>query len=155
MEASLFPAHAFWPLIHRRDSPIAPLFSAVNRRNFNHAHRPFLSKIQDPSDERLSSHAFRRCTSHDLKESGPPWSVVASSGVWHSPAFRGYFDIPRDVGMGTQQLFVADLGADSEAGEEMAQLGVAWMRGSHLPAGPAALPWVSGFAESVRIDPFS
>ena len=43
------------------------------------------------------------------------WSVVASAGVWHSPAFRGYLDMSRDVEIGAQQLCEADFDSESEA----------------------------------------
>ena len=88
-----------------RDLP----FFSVNRRNFNRIIRAVLSKIQEPSAERFSSHGFRRGTSQELKEAGSPWSVVATSGIWHSPAFRGYVDMARDVEMGAHQLFDVDL----------------------------------------------
>ena len=40
--------------------------------------------------------------------------MVASSGVSHSPAFRGYVDMSRDVELGANQLFDVDLGSESE-----------------------------------------
>ena len=63
-------------------------------------------------------------------------SVVASSGVWHSPAFRGYVDMSRDVELGAQQLFDVDLWPDSEAEEVIVRLWVAWMSETHWPARP-------------------
>ena len=113
MASSLGPAHAFWPLIRRRVAPGSPLFPSVNRRNFNRTPRAALPKIQEPSADRFISHGCRRGTSQDLKEPGSPWSVVATSGIWHSPAFRGYVDMSRDVEMGAQKLFDVDLDSDS------------------------------------------
>ena len=120
--SSLCPAHAFWPLIRRRVAPGSPLFASVNRRNCNRILRADLSKIQEPSADRFSSHGFRRWTSQELKEPGTPWSVVASSGVWHSPAFRGYVDMSRDVELGAQQLFNVDLDS-GPADEDPVHLG--------------------------------
>ena len=61
-------------------------------------------------------------TSQELKEPGSPWAVVASSGIWHAPSFRGYIDMSRDVELGSQQLFDVDLDSDS-ADEEPVRFG--------------------------------
>ena len=113
----LCPVHAFWPLIKRRVDPGALLFPTVNRRNFNRILRAALSKLQEPSADRYSSHGFRRGASQELKESGSPWTVVFSSGLWRPPSFRGYADMSRDVELGVQQLFDVDLDSDSADGE--------------------------------------
>ena len=62
-------------------------------------------------------------TSQELKESGSPWTAVASSGFWRSPSFRGYVDLSRDVEIGVQQLFDVDLDSDS-ADEEPVHFGL-------------------------------
>ena len=147
--APLFTPHAFWPLIRRMVAPCDPLFSAINRRNFNSTLRVALSKIQAPSAERFRSHALRRGTSQELNESGPPRSAVATSGAWHSPAFRGYVDMSSDVELGVQQLCDLDLDSESEA-EALLRLLLEGMRGIHRSGGLAAFPWLSGFPESVR-----
>ena len=119
----LCPVHAFWPLVKRRVEPGEFLFPAVTRRNFNCILKAVLSKMHVPSADRYSSHAFRRGTSQELKESGSPWAVVASSGFWRSPSFRGYVDLSRDVEIGVQQLFDVDLDSDS-ADEEPVHFGL-------------------------------
>ena len=119
----LCPVHAFWPLVKRRVEPGEFLFPAVTRRNFNCILKAALAKIHEPSADRYSSHAFRRGASQELKESGSPWTVVASSGFWRSPSFRGYVDLPRDVEVGVQKLFDIDLDSDS-ADEEPAHYGL-------------------------------
>ena len=111
----LRPVHIFWKNIRSRVAPGAQLFVAVNRRNFNRTLKAALARMGTPEAERYSSHAFRRGASQELKESGFQWSVVASSGIWHSPAFRGYLDMSRDVEVGAQQLFDADMGSVSDA----------------------------------------
>lgn len=136
-----------------KSRPGLPLFSAVDRRKFNRILRALFPKIHEPADVRYSSNAFPRGASLGIKESGPPWSVVASPGVWHSPAFRVYGDMPRGVKVGAHQLFGADVDSDSEA-EEPVRLWVARLRKTPWPAGPAASPWVSGFPESARAEPF-
>ena len=70
-----------------------------------------------PEAHRYSSHGFRSGTSQELKETGSPWSAVASLGILHSPAFRGYLDMSRGVEMGARQLFDVDLESESEAEE--------------------------------------
>ena len=82
---AICPVRAFWPLIRRRVDPGQPLFKAVNRRNFNCILKAVMAKINTPDAARYSSHAFRRGTTQGLKETGSPWSVVATSGLWHSP----------------------------------------------------------------------
>ena len=79
-----------------------------------------LGRIGWPSADRYSSHGFHRGTSHALKEAFPSWSVVATSGVWNSPAFRGYLDMSKDLEQGFAQLFAADFNSDS-AEEEPAE----------------------------------
>ena len=110
----LRPVHIFWRNIRRRVDPGAPLFVAVNRRNFNRTLKAVLARMGIPEAERYSSRAFRRGTSQELKEPGSPWSVVASSGIWHSPALRGYLDMSRAVEVGAQQLFDVDMDSVSE-----------------------------------------
>ena len=72
-----------------------------------------LAKLGIPEAARYSSHGFRRGTSQELKETGSPRTVVASSGIWHSPSFRGYLDMSKDVEIGVQQLFDVDFDSDS------------------------------------------
>ena len=128
-EALICPARVFWHLIRLRVGPGKPIFSAVNRRNYNRILKAVLAKLRIPEADRYSFHAFRRGGSQELKESGPPpWSVVASSGVWHSPAFRGYVDSSRDVELGARQLFdVLDSQSDDE-GPLGTTLGIFWRR---------------------------
>ena len=73
-----------------------------------------MARLGAPEAERYSSHAFLRGTTQELKEAGPPWSAVASSGIWHSPAFRGYVDMSKDVETGAQQLIGFDLDSASD-----------------------------------------
>ena len=47
------------------------------------------------------------------KSPAPPWAVVASSGLWRPPSFRGYVDMSRDVELGVQQMFDVDFDSDS------------------------------------------
>ena len=75
-----------------------------------------LGKLRIPEAERYIAHASRRGTSQDLKESGSPWSAVATSGLWHSPPFRGYLDMSRDVLVVSQQLF--DIDCDPASADE-------------------------------------
>ena len=96
------------------------LFQSITRRNFNRVLKAVLARIGVPSADRYSSHGFRRGTSQELKETGSPWSVVATSGVWRSPAFRGYLDMSKDVEQGVAQLFAVDFDSDS-AEEEAAE----------------------------------
>ena len=102
--AKLCPVRAFWPLIRRRVAPGQLLFQSVNRRNFNRILEAITSKLAIPKARRYSSHAFRRGTIPRPQGVGFPWAVVASSGIWRPPAFRGYVDLPRDVELGIQQL---------------------------------------------------
>ena len=96
------------------------LFQPLARCIFNRALKAALARIGAPSADRYSSHGFRRGTSQELKEAGSPWSAVATSGVWHSPAFRGYLDMSKDVEQGVAHLFAVDFDSDS-AEEEPAQ----------------------------------
>ena len=50
-----------------------------------------MSKLQVPEAHRYSPHGLLRGGPQELKDPGPPWSVVASSGAWHDAAFRGYY----------------------------------------------------------------
>ena len=71
-----------------------------------------------PEAGRYSSHGFRRGTTQEMKESGAPWSVVATCGVWRSSAFRGYVDLSRDVETVAHHLF--EVGFDSDSADEYA-----------------------------------
>ena len=73
-----------------------------------------MAQLAVPVSGRYSSHAFRRGASHGPNETGPPWSAVASSGLWRSPAFRGYVDMSRDVGTGARQHFDVDIDSLSD-----------------------------------------
>ena len=111
----LCPIHVFWAAIRRRVDPGAPLFRAVNRGNFNRQLKAIFGRLCIPDADRYSSHGFRRGTAQELKESGSPWAVVASAGVWNSPAFRGYLDMARDVEVGVSRLFEVDPDSASDA----------------------------------------
>ena len=69
------PAHALWAAIRRRVAPGAPLFKAVNRRNFNRILKTVLGKLLVPEAARYSLHAVRRRTAQELKECG-------AAGLW-------------------------------------------------------------------------
>ena len=54
----------------------------------------------------LSAHMLSAWgTAQELKDSAAPWSAIASSGLWRSPAFRGYVDMSRGVEMGGANSF--------------------------------------------------
>ena len=110
----LCPVHIFWVPIRCRVAPGAPLFTAVNRRNFNTALKAIMAHLRAPDAQRCSSHGFRLRGTQELKETGSPWSAVATSGLWHSPSFRGYLDMSRDVELGAQKMFEVDIGVTSE-----------------------------------------
>ena len=112
--ATLCPVHALWPLIRHRVVPGALLFKAVNRMNFNRTLKAIVARLSVPDSERYSSHAFLRGATPELKEVGSPWSGIASSGLWRSPAFRGNVDMSKDVEAGAQQLFGVDLDSASD-----------------------------------------
>ena len=113
----LCPVHLFWALIRCRAAPGAPPFQAAKRRRFNRILKTVFSRTNAPDAHRYSFRGFRRGTSQELKETGPPWSVVASMGIWRSPAFRGYLDMSRDVEPGVSELFDVDLESEPEADE--------------------------------------
>ena len=85
----LCPVRTCWALIRCRVAPGAPLFPSVNRRNFNRSPNAIMAQLGIPEAHRYSSHGFRRGTTQELKDPGSPWSVAATSGMWHSSAFRG------------------------------------------------------------------
>ena len=118
--ANLRPPHAIWAAVRRRVGPGELLFQSITRRNFNRALKAVLARIGVPSADRYSPHGFRRGTSQELKETGSPWSVVATSGVWRPPASRGYLDMSKDVEQGVAQLLSVDFDSDS-AEEEPAE----------------------------------
>ena len=47
------------------------------------------------------------------RETGSAWPLVATSGIWRSPAFRGYLDMSKDVDQGVSQLFAVNFDSDS------------------------------------------
>ena len=112
---SYCPVHVLWPAIRGRVPPGEPLFSAVNRRNFNRILKAALSRPKADSAARYTSHGFRRGAVQELKECGSPWAVLASDGLWRSPAFRGYVDMAEDVELGVRNLFPVDLDSESDA----------------------------------------
>ena len=75
--ALICPVHVSWPLIRCRVDPGKPIFSAVNRRNFNRILKVVLAKLRIPEADRYSSHASRRGTSQELKESGSPPGLLS------------------------------------------------------------------------------
>ena len=109
----LCPAHVFWAEVRRRVHPGQLLFQSGTRRNFNRTLKAVLARLGIPYAERYSSRGFRRGTPQELKETGPPWSAVASSGIWRSPAFRGYLDMSRDADLGVSHLFEVAFDSDS------------------------------------------
>ena len=109
------PVHSLWPAIRARVPPGAPLFSAVDGRYFNNILRAVLTRSNVDEASRFSSYGFRRGAAQELKETGSHWAVVASAGLWKSPAFRGYVDLPDDVEQGVRNLVVADSDFNSDA----------------------------------------
>ena len=148
--SSLCQVHAFWPLIRRRVDPGYPLVSSVNRRNSNRIIRAFYQKFRSlllNATAPMDSAWVRR---RNLRSPAPPSAVVASSGIWHSPAFRGYIDMPRDVELGAQQLFDVDLDSDSADGEEPVHFGFEPRKPPRRAASRSF--WASGFPESARME---
>ena len=74
-----------------------------------------MNKLRIPEASRYSSHAGRRGTTQEIKESGPTCSVVATTGLWHSPDFRGYQYMSRYSEIGARQLGDVDLDSESDA----------------------------------------
>ena len=108
------PVHILWPAIRSRVPSGEHLFSAANARNFNRVLRAVLRTLKVRGADRYSSRGFRRGTAQDLKTHGPPWAVVATAGLWNSPAFRGYVDLAADVEEGVRNLFTVDLDSESD-----------------------------------------
>ena len=113
--SAFFPVHVIWPAIRARVPPDSPLFSTVNERNFNRTPRAVLLKLHVADALRYIPHGIRRGTAQELKEVGYPWAVVASAGLWNSPAFRGYVDMSADVEHGVLSLFPADSDYESDS----------------------------------------
>ena len=109
------PVHVLWPSIRERVSPGEPLFTAANSRNFNGILRAVLSRLRVLAAPRYSSHGFRLGAAQELKEVGSPWAVVATAGLWRSPAFRGYVDLTAEVEQGVRSLFPVDPDSESDA----------------------------------------
>ena len=86
-------------------------------------------------------------TSQELKESGSPWSIVASSGVWHPPAFRGYVDMSRDVELVGHQL--CEVAMDSESAAEGPVL-FALARGEPIERADGPLPLIGLLRDLIR-----
>ena len=82
-----------------------PLFPTIARRNFNRIPRSVLRGIRLPGADKYSPHGPRRGAAHELKETGSPLAVAASSGVRGSTDFRRYADLSDDVGEGVRNLF--------------------------------------------------
>ena len=81
---------------------------SVTRWDFSRILRVALTRLKVPDAARYRSYGFRRGTAQELKETGSPWQVVASSGLWNSPAFRGYVDLSTDVESGVRNRFDVD-----------------------------------------------
>ena len=110
------PAHVMWPAIRARVPSGSPLFTAFNQRNFDRIIRAVFTRLGVTDATRYSSHGFRRGTAQELKETGSPWTAVATAGLWRSPAFRGYVDMTADVEQGIRKLVPID--SDSDTGPE-------------------------------------
>ena len=111
----LCPARALWPLIRRRVGPDSPLFRAANRRDFNRILKAIMHQIHTPEASRYIPPRFPHGGYPGIKGILAPWSAVAASGLWNSPAVRGYRDMSRDVEIGAQQLFDVDIDSESDA----------------------------------------
>ena len=138
------PVHVLWPAIRPRVSPGNHLFSAANARNFNRILRAALLKLKTPEAARYSSHGFRRGAAQDLETYGSPWEVIASAGIWNSPAFRCYLDLAADVEQGVRNLFAVDHDSDS-ARRHCTPSGIC-PRKSPWPAPPLS-PWETGISD--------
>ena len=108
------PEHTPWPAIRPRVPHRGNLFSSANARNLNRILRSVLRKLKAPEAERFSSHGCRRGTAQDLKTHGSPWGVVATAGVWNSPALGGYVDMTAVVEQGVRNLFAVDPDSESD-----------------------------------------
>ena len=106
-----------WPSIRRRAAPGFPLLRAVNRRNSNRISKTFIW-VLSPEADRYCPHAFSRGAAQELKECGPPWSAVASAGLWRFPDFWGYLDMARDVEAPAQDRFEVAPDSDSDPGQD-------------------------------------
>ena len=114
LAVGLCPVHSIWPAVRRRVGCGEPLFKKVYVGNFNRILKTVLAKLSVPEAERYSSHGFRRGAAQELKERGSPWAVVATAGIWKSPAFRGYVDMSKDVETSVAKLFAVDPDSESD-----------------------------------------
>ena len=110
----LFPPHALFPWIRRRTPIGHKLFQAANRRGFNRSLKRILGELAGPEATRYIPHAFRRGDTQELRESGYGRPVIASIGVWNSPAFNGYVEIAPEVEAGVRQLLISAFGPDGD-----------------------------------------
>ena len=132
------PAHVFWKEVRMHVAPDQPPLRGVDRGNFNRTMEAVLARLSIPAAGRFSSQGIRRGAEQELKESGSPWVVVASAGVWNFPDFRGYFDMAKDVEIGVDRLFAIDQvsRSDAEQVDQRAQM----VGFPPWPACPAAFP---------------
>ena len=135
---AVFASRSLRMAIFPRVPPGRPLFSAMNVRNLNRVLRYGLRRLKTPDADKYRSRGFRRGKSQELKEAGSPCPLVASSGLWGSPAFRGYVDLSGAVEDGVRNLFLCD--SESESGHEPQEGGAIGHRMGIPLAGVAAFP---------------
>ena len=83
------PVHVFWAEVRRRDRPGHLISQSIYRRNFARALGDLMARVGSPSADRYRSRGFRLGAPQALKETGPRWAAVATSGLWRPPSFRG------------------------------------------------------------------
>ena len=108
--------------------------------------RAVCAQLKIPDARRFSSHGLRMGDAREMKESGSPWVVVASDGVWNSPSFRGYLDMAKDVESGVTRL----VGARQDSRPD-AVLVDRWVYFGGSPLGRHArplCPWVLGLSRA-------
>ena len=111
---AIFPVNSFWHRIKARVHSAHLLFPSITRRTLNRIVKRVIGKLAVPHAERYRSHALRRGTAQELKETCSPWVVVASAGRWRSASLLSDVDTSDDVETDMPNLWTNPILSESE-----------------------------------------
>ena len=121
--APALPHTLLLALIRNRVRSGQKLFPSVYGTTFNNPLKAVMAKLEIPSAEMYSSHAFRRGASNGLKTRGSQWPTIATLGEWRSPAFRGYLGRTNELNRDMTKLLAETDPISSEDEIEVSTLG--------------------------------
>ena len=133
------PAHGFWATDRCRLTPWDLLPPNRSANNSNQQLKRVTRDLSYVDGRRYSTHAFRRGSTQEIRNSGTTSPAIPKSGIWTSGGYKCYIYLRADEAVNISALLATALESDSD--------------GQDIP--PTALTTKNGTRQWGRLDEYS